>query len=305
MNSTAWAITKGDGTLYGNFCLLVMHLIAGRLLWEDILKHHLTWLLYTASSVMYLFFLYVSTMPASHMNKYFLWSKIIWAALSNRSNQSFYDRISPLYDETFTFHRIHAQSIVNTLNELYRDKKEETLLLDLGCGTGMLSKLLAEQGFNVVGLDLSYTSLAHLKKQAPFLNVIQAEADDLPFLTGTFPVVVSLGAWRHFADIAKVLDEVSRVLSNNGIFIVGYFPADLAGLIPVKENCWGKALICSYQMIIKKLGYLDRVDFTLEEDTQYLADKKFKSVSNIESGLHKHLLVMKYPLSKNSLQQER
>ena len=234
------------------------------------------------------------------MNKYFLWYKIIWTALTSRSIESLYDRISPLYDEIFTFHRAHAESILNIVNELYSDKKEQILLLDLGCGTGMLSKMLAEEGFKVIGMDISYSSLSLLKKQAPFVNAIQADANDLPFLMGTFPVVVSLGAWRHFADIAKALDEVSRVLNNNGIFIVGYFPADLAGAIPIKQNGWGKALIYLYQMVLKRLGYLDRVDFALEEETRYLASKKFKSVSNIESGLDKHLLVLKYPLSRDT-----
>lgn len=234
------------------------------------------------------------------MNKHFLWYRVIWAALSSRSNQSFYDRIAPLYDEVFTFHRVHAESILKILNELYGDKKEDTLLLELGCGTGMMSKMLAEKGFKVVGLDISYSSLSLLKKQSPLLNVIQADANDLPFPMRTFPVVVSLGAWRHFADIAKVIDEVSRVLNSNGIFIVGYFPADIAGVLPVEQNCWGKALICFYQMLLKRLGYVDRADFALEEETQNLASKKFKSVSSIESGLHKHLLVMQSPLSRNT-----
>jgi len=73
------------------------------------------------------------------MSKFRLWWKVIWAALSSRSNQIFYDRISSIYDEVFVDHKIHAETMLKILSDIYTDHKHETLVLDLGCGTGILS----------------------------------------------------------------------------------------------------------------------------------------------------------------------
>lgn len=66
---------------------------------------------------------------------------------------------------------------------------------DLGCGTGTLSVLLAEQGYGVTGVDLSPAMIARSRAKASAaglrvsLSVGDAADPDLP--TGTFDVVLS------------------------------------------------------------------------------------------------------------------
>jgi len=232
------------------------------------------------------------------MTKFWLWIKVIWSALSSRSNQDFYDRISPIYDEVFVDHRIHAETILEVLNDIYSDQEQETLVLDLGCGTGMLGTMLTDKGYKVIGLDISFKSLCVLRKHISRFSVIQADANFLPISDDSFSTVVCLGVWRHFPDVQKVINEVSRILTNDGVFIVGYFPPDIAGAIHVKQNRWGRLLIWLYQAVTQKLGYLDRVDYLLEKKTEEVAKKQFKTTRKIVSGLDQRLLFARYPLIK-------
>jgi ubiquinone/menaquinone biosynthesis C-methylase UbiE/uncharacterized protein YbaR (Trm112 family) len=234
------------------------------------------------------------------MSKFRLWWKVIWAALSSRSNQIFYDRISSIYDEVFVDHRVHAENMLKILSDIYTDHKHETLVLDLGCGTGILSTMLAEKDFKVVGLDISFLSLHVLRQRNKELDIIQADANYLPIADGSFHTVVCLGVWRHFPDVQKVLNEVSRVLTSDGTFIVGYFPPAIAGAIHVNQNWCGRSLIWLYQLLTRRLGYLDRADFTLEDETEDAAREQFKTVRKVASGSHKYLMLARYPLRKHS-----
>jgi len=234
------------------------------------------------------------------MTKFWLWIKVAWAALSSRSNQAFYDRISSIYDEVFVVHRVHAENILKVLNDISSDREKKTLVLDLGCGTGMLSMMLDGTGFKVTGLDISFSSLCILRQHNPRSNVIQADANFLPFPDRSFSAVVCLGVWRHFSDVQKVLNQVSRILTSDGAFIVGYFPPAIAGSIHVKQNRWGRLLIILYQVVTRRLGYMDRADFLLEEETEEAFKAQFKIVNKVVSGFHKHLLFARYPITIHS-----
>jgi SAM-dependent methyltransferase len=164
----------------------------------------------------------------------------------------------------------------------------------------MMTKILSEKGFKVIGLDISFSSLCVHHAHHPKHYLIQADANFLPFSDDTFHTVVCLGVWRHFPDVERVLNEVSRILISNGNFIVGYFPPAMAGSIALKQNWWGKSLIWLYKTITQRLGYIDRADFTLEDETIEMSMKKFKSVSKVSSGLHRHLLFAQYPLKDHS-----
>lgn len=226
--------------------------------------------------------------------------KVAWSALKSQSNQAFYDRISPIYDEVFVEHRIHAETMARLLCERYKSKKQQTLVLDLGCGTGMVSKLLTEKGFMTIGLDESFESLRLLVKKNTGCSVIQARAENLPLKDGRFQSVVCLGVWRHFPDPRMVLDEITRVLDKDGVLIVGYFPPSFAGLIHAGSGPFDKLLSWLYHMLTKKLGYHDRTDSKLEQDTLDEASKRFETVSEINSGKHWRLISAQYPqYSKN------
>ncbi|NNK94220.1 MAG: class I SAM-dependent methyltransferase [Desulfobacterales bacterium] len=222
--------------------------------------------------------------------------QIFWASLRSRSIQAFYDQISSIYDEAFVSHEVHAKSIFRFLNEVFSNQVSKATVLDLGCGTGMLSTMLADGGYRVVGADISFPSLCILRKKYQQVNVIQSEAIFLSIADNSFDAVVCLGAWRHFVNTDKVLREISRVLTNDGFFIVGYFPPAIAGIFHVKQNLLGNLSNSLSKLITRKLGYCDRSDYSLENDTEQAIQKQFKICTKETAGLDKCMLVAQYPL---------
>jgi ubiquinone/menaquinone biosynthesis C-methylase UbiE len=96
-------------------------------------------------------------------------------------------------------------------------------VLDVGCGSGWASRLLAERARNgyVVGIDISdemirlasETSAAHAN-----LTFQVASAESLPFADGEFTHAFSMESLYYYADMSHALSEICRVLVPGGSF---------------------------------------------------------------------------------------
>jgi ubiquinone/menaquinone biosynthesis C-methylase UbiE len=91
--------------------------------------------------------------------------------------------------------------------------------LDVGCGTGILTKLILEHcaPAAVFGIDPQRAQIEHAKRQSfaqrATLRVAQAEA--LPFSDAAFDVVASALALNFVADASRALAEMQRVSRRN------------------------------------------------------------------------------------------
>lgn len=95
------------------------------------------------------------------------------------------------------------------------------LVLDVAGGTGHVARAFAEHVRCATVLDLTAEMLAVGKREvdaAGIANVLfqQGEADAMPFLDGSFDLVVSRFAIHHFDDPAAVLAEMARVCRPGG-----------------------------------------------------------------------------------------
>jgi ubiquinone/menaquinone biosynthesis C-methylase UbiE len=93
-------------------------------------------------------------------------------------------------------------------------------VLDVGCGTGRITDVLARSGANVVGLDLdpAMLTVAARRTSAPF---ILGDAASLPFSDGSFDLTVAVTLCEFVADVGAVFAELARVTRPGGRFIVG------------------------------------------------------------------------------------
>jgi ubiquinone/menaquinone biosynthesis C-methylase UbiE len=218
-------------------------------------------------------------------------------AATSRSTRVFYDRISAFYELVFTDHLQHARTMAATLSQEF-PRSAGTKILDVACGTGVLSRRLEEQGFSMIGLDFSLKSLRRLKQAAGAIPLVQADAACLPFGSACFDVVTCLGAWRHFPDPQRVLHEICRVLRPGGVFLVGYFPPKLGGLFTFPMNWLGNAIVILYGHAIRLLKYNDRIDGEMERRTLEMVKLAFARVRRIDSGIDHYLILAGSPHSQ-------
>ncbi len=115
--------------------------------------------------------------------------------------------------------RGHVKGIAEGLKE-----EGKTRVLDLGCGFGRHLVYLAEQGFDVSGIDISQEAIEMTKEKLEEENleadVQQADMKDLPFPDSEFDAVLAITVIGHATkpDIKKTVDEVYRVLKDDGFF---------------------------------------------------------------------------------------
>lgn len=114
------------------------------------------------------------------------------------------------------------------LNALKLNGNEK--ILDLGCGIGRHSLLLAKKGFSVVGVDLSPDLLKIARQNAvPFpdldLTYIQGDMRNLDNL-GQFDLVISIftsfGYFETEEENLTVLKEIKKCLKPKGHFFLDY-----------------------------------------------------------------------------------
>ena len=112
------------------------------------------------------------------------------------------------------------------VGRLKQDQITDGILLDLGCGTGSMTELLAKQGYDMIGVDLSDSMLdiAIEKRAQSGHNILYLQQDMREFeLYGTVKAAVSICDSMNYIlekeDLVQVFKLVNNYLDPSGIFI--------------------------------------------------------------------------------------
>ena len=131
------------------------------------------------------------------------------------------------YDATITrdygiYHRGWVHPILDRLAREFPGGA----VLDVGCGTGVLTLALAERGFEVVAVDHSPEMLAIARRKAaeaglsPRIRFEEGDVTRLRFADDSFAGATAQGVLHHLADPAASLDEIKRVVRPGGFVFV-------------------------------------------------------------------------------------
>lgn len=162
-------------------------------------------------------------------------------------------------------HKDISEFAFNCINVNDNDK-----ILDIGCGGGVnIEKFLKITKNNVDGLDYSEISVSEsIKRNKKEVNngrcnVIQANVTNMPIKDESYDIVSAFETIYFWPDIANTFKEVSRIIKDNGQFMIaqgtdGNHPDDEEWLNTVE----GMSV------------------YTAPELEQYLTDAGFKSVKS-------------------------
>lgn len=119
-----------------------------------------------------------------------------------------------------------AEYLISLLKEY---QVEDGLVLDMGCGTGSMTELLAEAGYDMIGIDNSQEMLeiAMEKRDESGHDILYLLQDMREFeLYGTVKAVVSICDSVNYITEEEELEEVFRLVNNyldpKGIFIFDF-----------------------------------------------------------------------------------
>ena len=95
-------------------------------------------------------------------------------------------------------------------------------VLDVACGEGYGSSIMADVADSVIGVDISEESVQHATSsyQKSNLSFQQGSASKLDFSDDSFDIVVSFETIEHLIEQEEMISEIGRVLRPNGVFIV-------------------------------------------------------------------------------------
>jgi SAM-dependent methyltransferase len=90
-----------------------------------------------------------------------------------------------------------------------------TRIVDLGAGTGKLTRQIHERGLHVTAVEPSDTMRAQLTRVLPGVPALAGTAEAIPLPAHSTDAVLCAQAW-HWVDPARALPEVARVLTPGG-----------------------------------------------------------------------------------------
>ncbi|MFX1365861.1 MAG: class I SAM-dependent methyltransferase [Promethearchaeota archaeon] len=122
-------------------------------------------------------------------------------------------------------------------------KRESPLILDLGCGTGFSSEILIQNGFRVIGIDISEDMILKARQKKKILKIyndlelILADINHLPFRRNKIDHIISISSYNfitygleNYGEKFKLLNDTAQklheILQKNGRIVIEFYPKD-------------------------------------------------------------------------------
>ncbi|MFN6481887.1 MULTISPECIES: class I SAM-dependent methyltransferase [unclassified Nostoc] len=102
------------------------------------------------------------------------------------------------------------------------NNQKKLQILDIGCGNGSLSNLIAQQGYEVVGIEESASGVKLAKQTFPNCNFIQGSIYNLPYgeISDKFDIVIAAEVIEHLFFPKELIKSAKKILKPNGCLII-------------------------------------------------------------------------------------
>lgn len=197
-------------------------------------------------------------------------------------NKGFWDGWARRYDFTMSKDR---KTYENLISKIKKTLTRDMIVLELACGTGLLSVRLAGSVKLFEATDFSEEMIrqAKAKTHSSRLHFSVQDATNLPYVSGTFDIVIISNALHIMPEPEKALSEIRRVLKPDGILIAPTFTA--------ADSMLGRFKI----RIMELSGFKVFHKWTPEEYIKFLENNGFAVT---ESEIYSGRLTLTYTESK-------
>ncbi|GLD63432.1 putative methyltransferase [Lates japonicus] len=177
-------------------------------------------------------------------------------------------------------YRVSPTELISTIMNYMEKKtlKHFNLAVDVGCGSGQGTVLLAPYFTKVVGTDISPAQLemALANSNPPNVSYRQSPAEELPFASGEVDLVAAMTA-AHWFDHQRFLQEADRVLRPGGCLALISYTTDMeleygdvsnrlndickefyAALLPFRDPYLGSGSVRIYLDMFDSCSYPDK-----------------------------------------------
>ncbi len=187
--------------------------------------------------------------------------------LNKKQIQHNFSQSASRYNQAAELQKLWAKKVANSATSYINN---DSYILDLGCGTSMISQHIKQNSANFFECDISFEMLQQKRDKKSFQ--IQCDFENLPFCDNSFDVLVSSFALQWLSSFQNNFIKISQLLKNKGSFIFCLPTSESLKelVIANKETC------CSFYF--HPLPTLNEVETAIESTNLQIIEKKVELI---------------------------
>jgi len=215
-------------------------------------------------------------------------------------------RVSDIYDKSREISP-ELQEKIRKLIAKFID--ENTILCDIGAGTGRFGRLISSLPVFYISLDIAFEML--MKSRINYslnyfrnISCIQATSEAIPCRDQSIDIVLTVN-FLHLINLSKFAKELNRILKVGGYFIAGFLDTGIDEVRQYYEqiarNLWNRSY--GIQKPVNELLYFTKdmqlimfdeltgtLKVSMQERLKYMREKAYSSMWNIPDKIHDKIM---------------
>jgi len=175
-------------------------------------------------------------------------------------------------------------------------KDKNANILELCCGTGRLTIPIANEGYNISGVDITPSMLEQAKVKAAEDNLkidfIQADIRSLELNNKYDLIFIPFNSIHHLyqnSDLFQALKVVKKHLKENGLFLLDCFNPNIQYIVEAEKEQKeiaeyktkdGREVLIKQKMLYENKSQINRIEW------HYFINDKFDSIQNLDMRLY-------------------